>query len=244
MKGGKAGMRGSNEYQTLDDGAIQRTVDALERRVVERFPNRGLAQTADYLVELAAKSIREARILRAPNWFARLLVVAALAAGAYGFYLFRALLPDLKSGAMSLPELAQGLDASFNIIVLVGLAVAFLIGLEARFKRRRALNGLYRLRAISHVIDMHQLTKDPPSVVGSERTGSSPARDLSRDQLLRYLDYCSEMLAMIGKVAALYVQHFPDADVIASVNDVEMLTTNLSRKIWQKIVIVQGEPKD
>ena len=39
--------------------------------------------------------------------------------------------------------------------------------------------------------------------------------------------------------AALYAQYFPDATVVAAVNDVEQLTTNLSRKIWQKIVLVQ-----
>ncbi len=235
----------ANEYQTLDQGAIARTIEALQRRVSERFPTRGLAQTATYLVDLSSRSAREARSLAAPNWLARLAVLAALAAGVYGFYLFRGYAPGLKAaGTLSLSELAQGLDASFNIIILVGLAVAFLVGLEARFKRRRALSGLYRLRAIAHVIDMHQLTKDPASIVGSERTGSSPARDLTHDQLLRYLDYCSEMLAMIGKLAALYVQHFPDTVVIDSVNDIEVLTTNLSRKIWQKIVIVQGEPHD
>jgi hypothetical protein len=119
-----------------------------------------------------------------------------------------------------------------------------MIGLEARFKRRRALAGLYRLRAISHVIDMHQLTKDPASIVGSERTESSPSRDLTHSELLRYLDYCAEMLAMTSKLAALYAQHFPDGTVISAVNDIEDLTTNLSRKIWQKIVIVQGEPQD
>jgi hypothetical protein len=32
--------------------------------------------------------------------------------------------------------------------------------------------------------------------------------------------------------------------VISVVNDVETLTTNLSRKIWQKILIVQGEKRD
>src|SRR5262249_27547225 len=145
----------------------------LQRRVSERFPSRGLAQTAAYLVDLTTRSSREARTLARPNWLARLLVLAAIAAGAYGFYLFRGYAPGLKASSnLSLSELAQGLDASFNIIILVGLAVTFLVGLEARFKRQRALRGLYRLRAIAHVIDMHQLTKDPASVAGSERTGS------------------------------------------------------------------------
>jgi hypothetical protein len=68
-------------------------------------------------------------------------------------------------------------------------------------------------------------------------------RDLTNEQLMRYLDYCAEMLSLTGKLAALYAQYFPDATVVAAVNDVEQLTTNLSRKIWQKIVLVQpGAP--
>jgi hypothetical protein len=62
-----------------------------------------------------------------------------------------------------------------------------------------------------HVIDMHQLTKDPSmgvSVAGN--TPSSPARTLSRFEITRYLDYCSEMLSLTSKVAVLYAQVFPD----------------------------------
>ena len=46
------------------------------------------------------------------------------------------------------------------------------------------------------------------------------------------------MLSLTGKVAALYVQHFDDHVAISSVNDVEQLCTSLSRKIWQKIMIL------
>jgi hypothetical protein len=63
--------------------------------------------------------------------------------------------------------------------------------------RRTALVGLYRLRATSHVIDKHQLTKTRPCSWGAS-ADSSPPRDLSRDQPLRYLDYCAEMLSFIG----------------------------------------------
>jgi hypothetical protein len=46
------------------------------------------------------------------------------------------------------------------------------------------------------------------------------------------------MLSLVGKVAALYAVDFEDEVVLAAVNDVENLTTGLSRKIWQKIVIL------
>jgi hypothetical protein len=148
-------------------------------------------------------------------------------------------IPDQQIG---LAEFTQGLEASLNIILIAGIAIGFFLRLENRRKRTVALNGLYRLRAVSHVIDMHQLTKDPAGVVGSRPTTSSPLRDLDQEQLARYLDYCTEMLSLTGKLAALYAQYFPDATVVAAVNDVEQLTTNLSRKIWQKIVLVQQTP--
>ena len=59
-------------------------------------------------------------------------------------------------------------------------------------------------------------------------------------ELGRYLDYCSEMLSLTGKVAALYAQDLDDPVVVEAVNDIEMLATNLSRKIWQKIAILQS----
>lgn len=61
---------------------------------------------------------------------------------------------------------------------------------------------------------------------------------MSEFQLSRYLDYCAEMLALIAKLAALYANRSHDEVVIAAVNEVETLTSNLGRKIWQKIMIL------
>lgn len=107
-------------------------------------------------------------------------------------------------------------------------------------KRTRALRVLHDLRAVSHVIDMHQLTKDPSQIMNPAAisTKSSPKRVLTPFQLTRYLDYCSEMLSLIGKLAALYAQSLPGPVVVAAVNDIETLTNALSRKIWQKIVML------
>jgi hypothetical protein len=57
-------------------------------------------------------------------------------------------------------------------------------------------------------------------------------------ELIRYLDYCSEMLSLTGKLAALYMQDMRDPVIIESVNEIEDLTTSLSRKIWQKIMVL------
>ncbi|MGD8866586.1 MAG: hypothetical protein PVI01_03135 [Gemmatimonadales bacterium] len=57
----------------------------------------------------------------------------------------------------------------------------FLFTLEGRIKRRRALHFLRELRALAHIIDLHQLTTDPDRVIGSAAdTRSSPRRELDR----------------------------------------------------------------
>jgi hypothetical protein len=86
---------------------------------------------------------------------------------------------------------------------------------------------------------MHQLTKDPERITSpGPDTASSPARSLGPYELGRYLDYCSELLAVISKLAALHVQHFNDPVTLAAVSDIESLTTGLSGKIWQKITLL------
>ncbi|MBW2374051.1 MAG: hypothetical protein JRF70_16110, partial [Deltaproteobacteria bacterium] len=121
-------------------------------------------------------------------------------------------------------------------VVLIGAAVFFLITVDARLKRRR---GLRALHVIAHIIDMHQLTKDPEHLLsGSRGTPSSPRREMSAAELGRYLDYCSEMLALTGKVATLYVAEFDDPVVLDAVTEVGNLTTGLSRKVWQKLMVL------
>jgi hypothetical protein len=88
---------------------------------------------------------------------------------------------------------------------------------------------------------MHQLTKDPERLgqQGND-TQSSPKRTMTEFELSRYLDYCSEMLSLTGKVAALYIQTFQDDVAVSAVNDVENLTNGLSRKIWQKLMVLHA----
>ena len=47
------------------------------------------------------------------------------------------------------------------------------------------------------------------------------------------------MLSISGKIAALFAQSVNDDVVVGAVNDVEDLGSNLSRKIWQKITMIE-----
>ena len=80
------------------------------------------------------------------------------------------------------------------------------------------------------------LTKDPERLMSHPApTMSSPARTMTRSELGRYLDYCSELLSLTSKIAALFVERFDDPVTLGAVNEIESLTAGLSRKIWQKI---------
>ena len=118
---------------------------------------------------------------------------------------------------------------------VLGIAVFFFFSLETRLKRQRALQAIHVLRSMAHIIDMHQLTKDPERLTGTTPPVEfAPRRPQNPAELIRYLDYCSDLLALISKLAALYVQNFDDPVTISAVNEVENLTNGLSRKIWQK----------
>ncbi len=230
-------------FRTLDAAKLIGTLDHLQARIDERFPGSGLGKVCAELSEAARASALEAARLARPSWPWRiaasalvLLGIAAQVAAARFLHLER-----LQANA----DLLQILEAAVNLLLLFGGAVWFLLTVEKRLKRGRALDALHSLRALAHVIDMHQLTKDPTIVLKSHvRTAASPTRAMTRFELTRYLDYCSEMLSLIGKLAALYADEMRDSVVIDTVNDLESLTAGLAHKIWQKIMIVGtlGEP--
>jgi hypothetical protein len=93
---------------------------------------------------------------------------------------------------------------------------------------------------VAHIVDMHQLTKDPERLMSPQPdTASSPVRTMTAPEIGRYLDYCSELLSLTSKVAALVVQQLTDPVVLAAVNEIEVLCTGLSGKVWQKITLLE-----
>ncbi|MGA7457265.1 MAG: hypothetical protein WBW51_08110 [Methyloceanibacter sp.] len=237
-------------YRALDADKIIATIDLLQRRIDERFPGLDLAAVAGDLSAAAHDTAQKAKALAKPNWKLRLLLpLSFLAVCFVVVYLVLTYgpvigaLPQTPSINVEVTNLLQTLEATINTIVIAGAALIFLYTRERWFKRHEALKALHQLRSLVHVIDMHQLTKDPSLVLGHERgndTAASPKRVMTPFELGRYLDYCSEMLSLTGKVAALYAQDLDDPVVVEAVNDIEMLATNLSRKVWQKIAILQA----
>ena len=232
-------MAKRRERLALRGEKVVSTLEKLQARIEERFPQAGLGEVCAELARTARHTPERARRLAQPYLALRFLtVLAAVAAIAAQGYILSVI--NWRSVSHADPVgLTQGLQSGVNLILLAASAIFFLLNLETRLKRSRTLRALYELRSIAHVIDMHQLTKDPTVILsGFSPTGSSPKRQMNQFQLSRYLDYCSEMLALVAKLAAVYAERTEDPVVIAAVNDLEELTSSLGRKIWQKIMIL------
>ena len=225
-------------YRSLDSARIIDTLEQLERRVCERFPDASLASVCAELTLVARENNGRAKRLARPNYLLRFLSTLIILAG-IALIVFVATQLEVKRDTESIYSTLQGIEAALNIFLVVGGTVIFLASMEGRWKRQQALRDLDELRSIIHVIDMHQLTKDPASMLAAP-TASSPPRFFSSLELVRYLDYCSEMLSLTAKVAAVYAQSTKDPQVVAASGELQQLTANLSAKIWQKIRIAQA----
>ena len=225
---------------TLDASLIVETLERLRVRVSERFPKSGLAQLCGKLVLTGRATAARAEEL-SRHYFGLRILGALVVVIAVVLQIELASHIDWSALRRNTDVLgmSQALDATVNLLILAFGGLWFMLTLEQRLKRRLILRALYELRSYAHIVDMHQLTKDPTVVLsGGAATSSSPVRQMSEFELSRYLDYCSEMLALIAKLAALYAARTQDETIIEAVNDLEDLTSNLGRKIWQKIMII------
>jgi hypothetical protein len=233
-------------YRTLSATHIVETADRLSRRIHERFPQSALGQVSEELLAVAREATQRAQGFARPPIALRIalgLVVTAMMVVALG----AAVWIGLQSGPSTWTDFAQGVDAGLNVVIVLGATVFSLVTMETRIRRRRALKALHELRVLAHVVELHQLTKDPDRLIYPQRaTDSSPALAMTAFELTRYLDYCSEMLALIGNLAALYAQRYDDPVVLDAIDAIESLTSAMSTKIWQKITIINtaaGKPQ-
>lgn len=227
------------KYSELDPMHILNTLHGVERRIEGHFPGCGLSKVAVELQEVGHAIVRLSDRLRRPIWALRLLtfvgIIALISVAVWVFVLAIKVAPAGQDGLM---ETLQGIESVTNELIFLTIGILFFATLESRLKRRAAIDSLHRLRSFAHVVDMHQLTKDPNNLLRPEE--SEDERFNSPGDLVRYLDFCTDLLAINSKLAALHVQYFQDSDVLNNVNEVEMLSHELSRKIWQKIMIVDG----
>ncbi len=226
-------------YLQLDSQRLVETAQRLKKRINERFPTSGLSHVATELYETATTARDRSERIGRPMYGLR--ISAILLSGAIvGLVLLVLASLEFRTAFREGAEFLQVADAGISSLFFVGAAVFFCLTLETRYKRSRALRAMQELRSLAHVIDMHQLTKDPERIFrgAQHQTASSPQVQMTPFQMGRYLDYCTEMLSLVGKIAVIYVQNFQDAVAIDAVEQIESTTTGLSRKIWQKITLL------
>jgi hypothetical protein len=225
---------------SLDAPRVVETIALLQRRILERFPTAGLGVVCGELLAVAQTSSARAHSIAKRHILLRigLLILSAAAIGLLAWVLSQL---NYTQKDDNLFTVFQGIEAVANLAVLTGGTLLFMITIEQRLKRRRALGALHELRVILHVIDMHQLTKDPSAAVSvGGKTASSPARTLTPYELSRYLDYCAEMMSLTAKVAVLFAQSLPDPIVTDAVSDIERNASGMAQKVWQKIMMLDA----
>ncbi|HEX4148491.1 MAG TPA: hypothetical protein VHY20_05865, partial [Pirellulales bacterium] len=195
---------------------------------------------AEELHQVSREAVLRAERIRRPAWGLR-LVIALLLAAIVAIIAALALRLRVGGELLQLEHFVTLLDSALASLVVIGAVIAFLVTLEVRLKRDRALAAIHELRALAHIVDMHQLTKDPERVTSrGPTTQSSPKRTMTAFELGRYLDYCSELLSLISKLGALYAQPLRDRVALEAVDQLANLTNGLSRNIWQKIIILES----
>jgi hypothetical protein len=227
------------KYSTINPERLKETQRKLAKRVDERFPASGLSKVAAELVTTVEEAGVRAGQIRRPNWPLRAGIIL-LALVALGVILRLAHSVKLNTDMQDAEKVLTIFGVGWQDCFFLGAAVIFLVTLEIRMKRSRALAALHELRAMAHVVEMHQISKDPEGLLAALGRGADMSDQTTKtpEELNRYLNYCNELLSIISKIAALYVQDFPDAPTVAAADQLENLCSGVSQRIWQKIMVL------
>lgn len=229
----------------LSSEEILKTTETIASRLAAEFPESGLSEVGEELVGVAKKTKDRVHRVRQSNIFIRVAVgltflaavlVAILGLGQQTIFQF------FQRSSLSVADWAQILEAGANLFFLGGTSIFILMSTELRWKRRVIFSYLHELRNLAHVVDMHQLRKDPVVHIYAGRKESGYKYGaMTNYELARYLDYCIDMLALVGKLSAMYGECAEDPEITSYTHNLETLTNMLGQAIWQKIVMLEDE---
>jgi hypothetical protein len=233
----------SDAQQTpkLESHYIAHAAAKLEARIRARLPGRRLAAVAGRLAEMVPEvqqgfdsSYARFKLTRRWSRVASVLIVLGTLLA-----LVLALRDAFRGGELESFDWVPLVESAINDVVFAAIAVFFLWALPERRERRTLVGLLHRLRSLAHVVDMHQLDKDPEQARSDYvPTEQSPPNRMNAEELHHYFDYCSELVSLIAKTAALCAEHSSDAVVLDTVSNLETLAAQMSQKIWQKISLL------
>ena len=217
----------------LDPSKIIETAENLARRISESLPGSNLAGLATLLVQIARDTNQRVHQARKPIIAIRLASGTAIGGCLLGlWYLLRNV--HTRSEFSNVAEFLGAADTAFNFLVALAGALWFLITLEGRLKRKKALDSIQELREFIHVIDATQLYYTPDLYV---KDGEIPNKARRFDHT--YLLFCSQMLGVISNLAALYTRGSAGDSVMQASADIEMFAAALTSKLYSKADFVR-----
>jgi len=223
----------------LHGDSIIETMSSIKNKIITTYPNSNLNKVSKNLLHLSEDIVEKSdrpdhknTILKITSLFLAVCILSIL------IYFLKGLILKFPKDFITFVSL---LEASLASSVFIGATIFYLNNIETKYKRKKALDIIDKLRSLSHIIDMHQLNKDPSDflIVNSYKKVSHNYS--TKESLSKYYDFCSELLSMINKLAAYYIQNLDDHEVREAVDQIEILTTNLSQKIWQKNMILLSQ---
>ncbi|MGC6464074.1 MAG: hypothetical protein ACON38_12085 [Akkermansiaceae bacterium] len=224
-------------YRTIDPDKLILTVSKMADRVDEVFPSSGLASVANEVAAVAEGTVARVEEIQKPRILLRLMVGLLVAAAVAGPFMFSVLL-TFSEKVNNLGDFLEATDAGLHLLLILTGGIIFLVGLESRLKRNKALEALAEFRSLAHLVDLHQINKDPG--LDQMEPPDPDCRTVKNDAALaEYLDFSGDLLSIIGKLAAFYAQNLSDRVVLDAVNEIETLSSSLSNKLWLKILVLR-----
>jgi hypothetical protein len=211
-----------NEKHRLDPARIIKTAENLAQRVKDSLPGSGLADLAVELAGIAHATNEHARQIRRPIYAIRAASWLAVSASLLGLWY---LVTHIRTrwDFMTISELFAGT----NLLILLAGALWFLINIEERVKRKKALAFIGELREFIHVIDVTQLYHTPELYKANPAASRTPLNHT-------YFLFCTEMLAVISNLAPLYARGVSGDSIWRATSEVEMLANAIAVKLVSK----------
>jgi len=212
----------------LDPARIIETAENLAREVGEKLPGSSLAGLAVELAKIAHATVERARQARRPIYAIRVLSLLAISVSLLGlWYLLDHIHARWEFGTIT--EVFEAADAGFNLLVLLAGALWFLITIENRIKRKKAFEFIEELREFIHVIDVTQLFYTP-LVYNPDPAAARTSVTFD----YTYFLYCTQMLAVISNLAALFTRGVVGDSIMRAAAEVALLANAITVKLLSK----------
>ncbi len=226
-----------HRYRTIDPTKLILTISKMADRVEAQFPTSGLSAVANEVAAVAEGTVARVVEIKKPRLLLRFIVGLLVLLVLSGPLIFSLVL-SFSEEVTNLGDFLEATDAGLHMLLVLAGGIVFLIGMENRGRRNDALEALAEFRSLAHLVDLHQINKDPglDLMVAPEHDTRTVRTD---HELAIYLDLSGDLLSIVGKLAAYYAQNLSDRVVLDAVNEIETLTSSLSNKLWLKILVLR-----